>query len=190
VVKTLKTVSRLFIAIAMIAFGVQQIIYQDFVTRVFPKLPRWIPGHAFLTIVFGVFLIVGGVAMAARKATRQVALLLGGVILISFAVLYVPWLIASPLSGGTWTNSGKALALAGGSLLVAGSVPAESAHPTALLATITKALERLIPLGRFFLAAFLVLTGILHFIYVEFVASLVPSWIPAHLFWTYLPALH
>jgi len=40
-------------------------------------------------------------------------------------------------------------------------------------------------LTSFLLAAFLVLTGILHFIYVEFVAGLVPAWIPAHLFWTY-----
>ena len=29
------------------------------------------------------------------------------------------------------------------------------------------------------------MAGILHFVYVDFVARLVPSWIPAHLFWTY-----
>jgi uncharacterized membrane protein len=46
-------------------------------------------------------------------------------------------------------------------------------------------LARFIPLGRFFLAAFLILCGIEHFIYVEFVKSLVPSWIPGDVFWTY-----
>src|SRR5262249_19365090 len=146
------------------------------------KLPGWIPGHAFLAVVLGALLIVAGVAMVAGKAKRQVALLLGGVILISFAALYVPWLVANPLSGGIWTRSGKALALAGASLWVASSVPAT---PVTVHGRIVSTLEKLMPLGRFFVAAFLILAGILHFIYVEFVARLVPAWIPAHIFWTY-----
>src|SRR5262249_36231947 len=183
--RKLTTLGRLFVAIAMVAFGVQHFVYLDFVTRVFPKLPPWIPGHPFLACVFGAFLIVAGAAIAVGAAARTVALLLGGAILVSFAVLHVPLLLANLLNGGIWTNSGKALALAGGSFLVAGSVPTEAATPTALRASIANALERFIPLGRFFLAAFLVLAGILHFVYVEFVAGLVPAWIPGHLFWTY-----
>lgn len=183
--KKLTTLGRLFVAIAMVTFGVQHFVYLDFVTRVFPKLPPWIPGHPFLACVFGAFLIGVGAAIVVGAAARTVALLLGGVILVSFAVLHVPLLLANPLSGGVWTNSGKGLALAGGSFLVAGSIPAEAANPTVLRASIANTLERFIPLGRFFLAAFLALTGILHFVYVEFVAGLVPAWIPAHLFWTY-----
>jgi len=183
--RKLTTLGRLFVAIAMVAFGAQHFVYLDFVTRVFPKLPPWIPGHPLIACVFGAFLIVAGVAIVAGAEARAVALLLGGAILVSFAALHVPLLLANPLRGGVWTNAGKALALAGGSFLVAGSVPAGAANHAALRASIANALERFIPLGRFFLAAFLVLTGILHFIYVEFVAGLVPSWIPAHLFWTY-----
>jgi uncharacterized membrane protein len=169
----------------MVAFGVQHFVYLGFVTRVFPELPSWIPGHALLACVFGALLIVAGAAIIARAEARTVALLLGGAILASFAALHMPLLLANPWSGGVWTNSGKALALAGGSFLIAGSVPAEGTNPEALRAQIANALQRFIPLGRFFLAGFLVLSGILHFIYVEFVVGLVPSWIPAHLFWAY-----
>jgi uncharacterized membrane protein len=48
-----------------------------------------------------------------------------------------------------------------------------------------KVLERFIPLGRFFLAAFLILCGIEHFIFVKFVTTMVPAWIPGGVFWAY-----
>src|SRR5262249_10936067 len=44
---------------------------------------------------------------------------------------------------------------------------------------------KFIPLGRYFLSIFLILCGIQHFIYAEFVESLVPTWVPEALFWTY-----
>jgi len=40
-------------------------------------------------------------------------------------------------------------------------------------------------LGRFCLGAFMILAGIQHFQFAQFVQTLVPVWIPGHLFWTY-----
>jgi uncharacterized membrane protein len=48
-----------------------------------------------------------------------------------------------------------------------------------------KIMERVIGLGRFLLALPMVVYGVLHFIYVPFVASIVPPWIPWHVFWVY-----
>jgi uncharacterized membrane protein len=176
----LTTLGRFFLAIAMVAFGIQHFVHLDFVTRVFPRLPAWIPAHAFLSCVFGSIMF--------EKAARPVALLLGAIILSSFALLYLPLLIATPLTpfnGGLWTSAGKALALSGGSFLVAGSLNVKLDGPANALAAAARALERFIPLGRFFLAAFLILCGIEHFMFVEFVTSLAPSWIPGGVFWTY-----
>jgi uncharacterized membrane protein len=184
----LSTLGRFFLAIAMVAFGVQHFVHLDFVTRVFPRLPAWIPAHTFLACVFGSILLASGVAIMFEKAARSTALLLGAIIFSSFALLYLPSLITTPLSpfnGGLWTSAGKGLALSGGSFLVAGSLPVKLDSPANALARAVRALERFIPLGRFFLAAFLILCGIEHFIYVEFVARMVPSWIPGSVFWTY-----
>jgi uncharacterized membrane protein len=185
VMNKLAELGRFFLAVAMMAFGAQHFIYLDFVTRVFPKLPGWIPAHTFLACVFGAFLLASGAAIMIEKAARLTALLLGAVILSSFVLLYLPVLITTPPNGGLWTSAGKALALSGGSFLVAGSLPVKLDSPANALAGALKALARFIPLGPFFLAAFLVLCGIEHFIYVEFVKSLVPSWIPGDVFWTY-----
>src|SRR5262245_844635 len=177
----LTILGRIFVAVAMVVFGVQHWVYLNFVTRVFPKLPSWIPVHALLACLAGAFLIVAGVAIIAERQARMMALLLGGAILLSFVALCLPSVLAHPSSGGAWTSAGKALALAGGSWLVAGSVPASMADTAGWRAT----LARFIPAGRFFLAAFLVFGGIMHFIYVAFVTDLVPVWMPGRLFWTY-----
>lgn len=181
----LAPLGQLFFAIAMVVFGVQHFVYLDFVTQVFPKLQPWVPGRPFLACVFGAFLVAAGVAIILGKAARLAALLLGAVILISFALLHLPLAIATPHNGGLWTFAGKALALSGGSFLVAGSLPANLKLPANWLATVVRVLEKLIPWGKCFLAAFLILGGIQHFLYPKFVATLVPAWIPGHVFWTY-----
>jgi uncharacterized membrane protein len=184
----LSRLGRFFIAVAMVAFGALHFVYLDFVTRVTPKLPAWIPARTFLACVFGALLLSAGVAIMLEKAARPVALLLGAIIFSSFALLHLPPVITTPLlpfKGGLWTAAGKALALSGGSFLVAGALPVKLDSPANALAKALRALARFIPLGRFFLAAFLILSGIEHFIYVELVTRLVPSWIPGGVFWTY-----
>lgn len=181
----LAELGRFFLAISMMAFGAQHFIYLGFVTRVFPKPPAWVPAHSILACVFGAILLAAGAAIMIEKAARPAALLLGALILISFALLYLPLLVTTPPNGGLWTSAGKALALAGGCFLVAGSLSVKLDSPTNAFTTVLRALEKFIPLGRFFLAAFLILAGIEHFIYVKFVVSLVPSWIPGGVFWAY-----
>jgi uncharacterized membrane protein len=44
-------------------------------------------------------------------------------------------------------------------------------------------------LGPLFLAGFLILGGIQHFVYADFVMKLVPSWIPSPRFWVYLTGI-
>jgi len=50
-------------------------------------------------------------------------------------------------------------------------------------------LDRFVPAGRLFLAFPMAVFGVEHFIYADFVATLVPSWIPGHLFWTYFTGI-
>src|SRR5262245_32068369 len=123
----LSKLGRFFLAIAMVAFGIQHVVHLDFVTRVFPRLPAWIPAHAFLSCVFGSILLASGAAIMFEKTARPVALLLGAIILSSFALLYLPLLITTPLTpfnGGLWTSARKALDLSGGSFLVGGAANA------------------------------------------------------------------
>jgi uncharacterized membrane protein len=201
---TLVPVGRRFFAVALVAFGLQHLIYGDFVTRVVLSWPAWAPGRAFWAYVVGAGLIAAGLALLSSKMTRSMALLLGALLLLSFVGLSLPVAVAGVAWGGEWTSALKALALSGGAFIVAGTLPATTATTSASATTgsnrtsarggragggggaaITASLEPLIPTGRFFLAAFLLLGGIQHFIWAPFVATLVPAWIPGQLFWTY-----
>ena len=164
------SVAQSCFGIAIIAFGMQQLIYGEFVTRAIPKLPAWVPWNVPLAYVTGIILVIAGVAILTRKYAREAAILLGCLLLASFVLLYIPVLLTSPLLGGAWTNAGKALALCGGALLIAarfGKIPSNSVFPNV------------------FLSAFLILAGIQHFMFSSFVATLVPAWVPGHVFWTY-----
>ncbi len=46
-------------------------------------------------------------------------------------------------------------------------------------------LDKITKLGRYFLALPMLVFGIQHFLYAEFIVHLVPTWMPGRLFWTY-----
>jgi uncharacterized membrane protein len=103
-------------------------------------------------------------------------------------LLWVPALWATPgmdrpwLRGFMWTNPLKALALVGGAAILAGGSSGEPSGPSPL----TRAIAFLEPAGAFLLAAFLIVCGVQHFVYADFVVTLVPAWIPGgQRFWTY-----
>lgn len=177
--------ARFCFALSLIVFGVQHLVYGEFVTRVFPKLPAFIPGHLLWAYVAGLILLGAGAAIVFRLRVRTAATILGCLILLSFLLLYVPQLLVSPPLGGLWTNAGKALALAGGCFLLAVSLPARASE-----SRITEAvLPRLAPVSPVFLSIFLILAGVQHFLFSKFVATLVPGWIPGAMFWTYFAAV-
>lgn len=109
--------------------------------------------------------------------TRPAVLVLGAMILFAFLFLHLPLAIADPFVGFKWTNPCKALAMLGGVILLAGSLPPDAARFSRL--------RKLSFLGTLLLAEFLILGGIQHFVYADFVAQLVPAWIPSRHFWVY-----
>jgi uncharacterized membrane protein YphA (DoxX/SURF4 family) len=182
------TAGRSFYGISMLVYGVQQLIYGNFRNV---QLPAWqthipfLPIWAYLT---GIALIAAGLAIIAEKKAREVLLCLGGIFLLFFLFVHVPFEmfgeVNSSLHLALWTDALKELALSGGAFVLAGSITNtndESKLPTPLSLT-----ARLIPLGPIFFSIPMVSFGIMHFLYADFVGTLVPDWFPDHLFWTHL----
>jgi uncharacterized membrane protein len=172
-------IARWAIVIAFVVFGLQHLIYGDFVTRVIAKAAT--SGHvntpgAYLA---GLLLIVCGIGLVTEKNGRYAGLVLSSVILLGFLLIYIPILWKAPILGGLWTNAGKALALSGSALLVAESWPRQQRLG------LVNTLEKLIPIAPYLVGSFLVLGGVQHFLFTKFVATLVPHWIPGPVFWTY-----
>jgi uncharacterized membrane protein len=164
---------RTLFAISLAAFGIEQFIVSDFVPGRAPAWPAAMPGRLAFAYVTGALLIGAGAAIAAnRQEARRIAVSTAAMIAAWALVRHLPIVAADHSLGGAWTNAGKALAMSGGALVVAGSLPPRRS-------------EALLAIGRVCLAAFLVLAGIQHFLFAGFVQTLVPGWIPGRLFWTY-----
>jgi hypothetical protein len=133
--------------------------------------------------VGSVLLTCAGAILSGIRA-RAAALLLGVLFLLSAVLLHVPAQLLSGASTlGSWTDAFKALAFAGGAFVIAGMLP--KASDGRGLSSVAGLLEKLIPLGMYPLAIMVIIFGIDHFLYPMFVATLVPGWIPWHLFWAY-----
>ena len=182
------TVGRLFFALALIGFGIQQYIFGDFVPGRAPAWPPSIPGRLVWAYVSGALLIAAGAAIISGKKARCAAILAGTMIFLWALLRHLPALVANP-HGITLTNTGKALVLFGGAFAVAGSLPATEGRLAGALSRFINSQDGFIYLGRFCLSAFMILAGIQHFQFVQFVVTLVPAWIPGHLFWTYFSAV-
>jgi uncharacterized membrane protein YphA (DoxX/SURF4 family) len=156
---------RTFFAAAMAAFGIQFLIHALF--AVGPGIgPPWTPAHPFWAYFTAIVSLAAAASFATNVQVRCAAIVLAVTILVRVLWVYVPKLVANPHDAGRWTSGAELLALCGAALVLAG------AHTT-------------IRLGRFLFALPLLVFGIQHFMYARYVATLVPSWIPGHLFWAY-----
>jgi uncharacterized membrane protein len=176
------SVGRMFFAIGLMAIGCQHFLFGQFVPMVVPWWPGWIPGRLFWVYLVGAILIDGGGAVLFRIKARLAATLLAEFFLLSFVLLHIP---ANVMAGvtrlGGWTGALKAFSLAGCALVVAGTLPETGRGRRAPVGW----LDKLIPLGMYPFAIGIIAFGVDHFLYTSYVATLVPAWIPGHIFWTY-----
>ena len=176
-------IGRTFFALALLGLGTEHFIYGEFVTGRAPAWPDGVPGKLVWVYGSGVLVMLTGVAILARRWGRPAALALG-ILLFTWALLrHLPVIAADSLLAGSWTRAGKALTLFGASFAVAATLPAPSGTPTKGWHRFVNSTGPLVRLGQLSLAAFLILTGLQHFKFLEFVAALVPAWIPGDAFW-------
>jgi uncharacterized membrane protein len=174
-----RTGRALFLA-AVFGFGLMHCFYAMTIKAPVPG-PPWVPGGRIWAGVMAVFLIAAGVAIMTRARARLAAGLLALVLFLLVLFHYVPLLAANSRNPGPWTSGFELLAMCGTALILAAATPVEAAEypPRPAMG------NPLIHAGRFLLAALLVVVGVQHLIYAHFVATLVPGWIPGHLFWAY-----
>ena len=160
---------RVLSAIGMIGVGALALAYTDFVLE-WTNVPDHLPARAAFAYVHGAILVLAGIGLLFDKTVRVSALILELVWLV-WALLRVPTVIANWRSLGSLA---EVFAITSGFLLLAGIVGPR---------TETKRKEALA--ARYCFALCMPAFGVVHFLYPAAVASWVPSWLPAHMFWAY-----
>ena len=163
-------------AVAFVAFGLLQFLYGDFVPGRPPAWPEQVYGGWIWAYASGAWFVVAGVAIFVDRHTRLAAFSIAALVFAWAVTRNVPIALADPSFGNAWTRLGKAVALSGGALAVAASARHGDRRGLAGLGVV----------GRVALGVFLIDSGVQHFLFAEFVATLVPTWIPGARLWTYL----
>ena len=176
---TLTKDGRLFFAASIAGFGMQYLTYAALAAPA--PGPPWTPGSQLCAYVAAAFLIAVAVSIATKKSARLAAFLLGSMFFLRVLLIHGPRLAANLHDPGPWTTTFEVLAMCGAALVLAGTLPVAQ-HSSQRWES---AVDKTAVLGRFLFPISLVIFGIQHLMYARFVASLVPSWIPGHLFWAY-----
>jgi uncharacterized membrane protein len=178
----LTTIGRIFYGVGLVGIGIQHFIFRNFIPVILPIWPSSIPGRTFCAYVAGAALVAAGVAITCGAYARVVGTWTGAVLLVLVVIGQIPaQLMAYPAHLGVWTNAFKELSLCGGAWVAAGSVE----NGRSRFSVRPGILALLMPWGKYFLPITVAVFGVDHFLYPEFVATLVPAWIPGHVFWTY-----
>jgi hypothetical protein len=142
-----------------------------------PAMPGGVAGAIFL----GVLLLALALGLKVDRWTRRAALALAVVAVLTAAIAWLPRLVAAPSKPILFGPTFELLAMAGAGLVLAGALPGarttgagRAPGPATLLRS-----------GRLLFAASLLVMCVLHFIYAAPFATLLPAWIPFHLFWIY-----
>ncbi|MHA4807128.1 DoxX family membrane protein [Flavitalea flava] len=181
---------RIFYGIAIAAVGFQQCFYADFHPMVLPPGHTWLPALGFWAWFSGAAFLASGAAIVFAVKVRTVSLVLGTVLLAIFCFYYIPYeLFVDPYYKhlGEWGEAEKELALSGGGFVIAGTYTCENGN-TQKKPLFIRFLEKLIPFGRIFFSITMISFGIDHLYYTKPISTMIPAWIPAHIFWTYFAA--
>ncbi len=166
-------------AAAIAALGAQCLLRGNAVPALEPVVGA--TAHPIIGWITGIVLVAAAVASLLRPAATYGAAVIAAVLLLWVVLLHVPALAAAPTNGGKWTGAAESFALGGAALVVFGLARLSFAlrgEPD-ILAT------RCIIIGRSFFGIAMLGFGALHFLYIAYVAFVIPSWIPAHVAFAY-----
>ena len=181
--KNLTAIARAFFCIGIAGIGVLQFYYKGFRPVMVPLWPSWLPGMLTCAYILSTIFILFSLFILLNRKAKDCALLLGGIFLLFLVVAQIPYMLIVypyPWHLGSWTDPLKVLALSGSAFVVAGSYSSRVTRDNAMM----KVLAAIIPYGKVFFGIMLLLFGIDHFLYVQFVSTLVPDWIGNIVFWS------
>jgi uncharacterized membrane protein YphA (DoxX/SURF4 family) len=154
-------------------FSVAALVWHDFKGwQQFRALGNAPHREVLIYIAFSIELL-GGIAIQWPRTARAGALALGGIYL-AFALLYVPFIIATPLIYNSWGNFFEQFSLFSGALIVYASFARSNSERAAGLARA----------GYIFFGICVVSFTLEQLFYLAATAGLVPRWIPpGQMFW-------
>jgi hypothetical protein len=179
--KKLTELGSVFYAIAVAGFGVTQLVTQNFLTGLFP-VPAGVPLRGFLLILSSLVFLVAAIGMLFLGRKYLAAALAGGCFFVFFLFLHLPKLLGDLYNPVVWTPPFEALMLASGGFMIA----AYHVNDYPGDARWNKPLKIIGIASQYLFAVGLVVFAVLHIKYNDYIQTLIPVWMPGHVFLSYV----
>jgi uncharacterized membrane protein len=169
---------RYLFAIALMAFGIIQFLTRAFMSSLLP-VPETLPAGKILLYALSTLFILSGAGIIMLKENKA-ALTAGIVFLLLLIYPHLVILLKNLHNGGEWTVFGETAAFCGGAFIIAKQFTGKPgpAGRSRLWNAFMKA-------GPLLFGIALIIFGVQHFLYADYIATLIPHWIPFPLFWSY-----
>src|SRR5580658_3124533 len=170
------------LAVAAASLGVLTLTYGD-LTPLGQSLPAGIPGRDIWIYGPALLLLVAGAGLCFRRTALPSVLTIGGYHSL-WALSSVRPILAKPLSVGSWYGFCEALTARAGAWILYALLRWQRHSPKLPVAS-----ARAVRLAQIFFGLTCAFYGLSHFLYAEYTASMVPSWLPDHLGFAYFTGL-
>lgn len=159
---------RIIFAIGVIALAVICIISKDFIVGRPSAWPSTFNANPALAYVSATLLIISSLGIVFQRKAFLSSLVIAVLILLLSVFRHLSHFMED------WLNTYKAIALLGGSLIIAATFCNEG-----------KAKKYFVIVGVLSLSIFFIASGYAHFKFADFVKNFIPAYIPFHGFWAY-----
>jgi uncharacterized membrane protein len=175
---------RVVFALAFVALGLLGVFSRDFASVWQPVSPD-LPGRAFLAVLAGAVMTVGGAGLLWRRTLVPAAFVMMAYTLLWLLALHVPRVILAPMHEVTWGGCAEIVTLVAACGVLYASAAASGDTP--YVAGLTG--MRAVHVARVAFAVALPLIGLEHLVYAKETAGMVPAWLPYRLGWAYLTGI-
>ncbi len=165
-------------ATAVAALGVIQLVVQNFLTGMLP-VPSTLPLRLFWVDLSSMVFLVAAAGIFFRVRRQLAAVLAGVAFFVFFLFLHLPKLLGDIYNPNEWTAAFETVMLGCGGFIIAANYGREEprwSKITGLMAIVS----------IYFFALSLLVFAVLHIKYNDYIQTLMPSWMPGHVFLSYV----
>ncbi|MEP6492110.1 MAG: hypothetical protein ABJF01_05500 [bacterium] len=166
--------------LGLIGFGWVALAHLDALPALEP-ISTSFPLRPLLGVVTAIVLIGCGALLVTKRQALQAAVSAGAFFAFLLVSLHIPNLAAHPLSGGAWVVAFEVVAISSAAWMLSAALMLDGAADSRQRTV----WRRVGVVARQAFAISLLAFGASHFIYHQYVESVIPAWIPAHRFWAY-----
>ncbi|GGA30442.1 DoxX family membrane protein [Dyella nitratireducens] len=175
---------RVVFALAFVTLGLLSVFSQDFAS-VWQPVPQDLPGRAWIAVVSGAIMTVGGVGLLLKRTLVPAAFVMMMYTLLWLLALHVPRVILAPMHEVTWGGCAEIVTLVAACWVLYASMATSSDKPYFASLTGANAMHA----ARIAFAVALPLIGLEHLVYAKETADMVPGWLPYRIGWAYVTGI-